>query len=605
MSPTHARIILASNRLPVVIGTLDGRPSLNPSSGGLASALREYHEAEGGWWVGWLGDSAALDEEALAGLLQQAEQKKLRYGTTTSSPVQFLYRSVPSDELLALYRAADVMLVTPLRDGMNLVAKEYVAARLDGLGCLVLSEFAGAAAELAAAITVNPYDILGLSAAIERALHMSEEEQKPRMRALRDVVGTATVQARAAAFLRDLAAIQATAPALLSAAAELEHAFQQLVAAEHRTLLLDYDGTLTPIVELPSLATPSKQLLTLLGRLADAPGTVVHVVTGRSQQEIEAWLGTLPIWLHAEHGLRSRRPDNVWLPCAHGRPASFETAERIMSQYAKRTPGAFVEPKAASVAFHYRQANTVVAHSASIALKDELRRTLGDDVRLLHGHKVLELRSRDVAKSIAVRIALANSPSDSVVLASGDDRTDEDMFSALPELGVVDPRRQRRERSQAARRFATDLALAAGTLDLSSTSPVSPSAFGLARPLRVSAPLTPRAHVQFGTGQARAFQREQGVTRGDAGAAMHDGLRGRAAAEGCKVQLPQLLGAFERSVRLQVVSQGNVDGARDVARDGIDRLVVAAVARGCSHVDHAAVGGVACFVHFVDRSARS
>jgi trehalose 6-phosphate synthase/phosphatase len=354
------------------------------------------------------------------------------HGSATSSPVQFLYRSVQNDELLALYRCADVMLVTPLRDGMNLVAKEYVAARIDGLGCLVLSEFAGAAAELASSITVNPYDVIGVASAIERAMFMSEEEQQLRMRELRNTVLGRPVQTWAANFLGDLEAIELAPPASISALADLEQAYQALSVAPHRTLLLDYDGTLTPIAELPSLAVPSEALLKLLRRLADAPNTVVHVVSGRSQESIEPWLGSLPIWLHVEHGLRSRKPDGTWLPPARERPAMFDAAERIIHKCVKRTPGSFAETKAASVSFHYRRVNPLVASGALASLRAELQNSLGSDIQLLDGHKVLEVRLVDIGKMLAVKLALSAAPSDSLLIAAGDDRTDEDMFVALP-----------------------------------------------------------------------------------------------------------------------------------------------------------------------------
>ncbi|HKP59849.1 MAG TPA: bifunctional alpha,alpha-trehalose-phosphate synthase (UDP-forming)/trehalose-phosphatase [Polyangiales bacterium] len=354
------------------------------------------------------------------------------YGSPTSSPVQFLYRSISHAELLALYRAADVMLVTPLRDGMNLVAKEYVAARVDGRGCLVLSEFAGAAEELATAITVNPNDVDGLAGAIERALFMSEEEQQLRMRELRQVVTARPVQAWAAEFLQDLSAIQPAPPALVSAAAEIEQASQQLVAAKHRTLLLDYDGTLVPIEEWPGLAAPSQQLLQLLARLADGPTTAVHVVTGRAQDSIEAWLGKLPIWLHVEHGLRSRRPDGAWLPAIRERPAMLDASQQIMKRYAAQTRGAFVETKAGSASFHYRRCNPLAAARSLHDLRAELQKELGRNTQLLDGHKVLEARLPDVSKKLVVQRALAEAPPDTLVMAAGDDRTDEDMFAALP-----------------------------------------------------------------------------------------------------------------------------------------------------------------------------
>ena len=112
-----------------------------------------------------------------------------RYATPGWVPVHHLYRSLTRPELVALYRAADVALVTPLKDGMNLVAKEFCACRVDETGVLVLSEFAGAAAELnCGAVIVNPYDADGVASALHHALHMDEREQRTRMRAMRDSI---------------------------------------------------------------------------------------------------------------------------------------------------------------------------------------------------------------------------------------------------------------------------------------------------------------------------------------------------------------------------------------------------------------------------------
>lgn len=125
--------------------------------------------------------------------------------TPTWTPIQYIHRSIPDDVLLALYRAADVMLVTPLRDGMNLVAKEFPAARIDDDGVLVLSEFAGAADELTDAILVNPYDVDGTADAIHRALTMDAAERQHRMRRLRQTVQEYDVHRWASTFLDQLA----------------------------------------------------------------------------------------------------------------------------------------------------------------------------------------------------------------------------------------------------------------------------------------------------------------------------------------------------------------------------------------------------------------
>jgi trehalose 6-phosphate synthase/phosphatase len=111
-----------------------------------------------------------------------------RFATSTWAPIHYMHQSLEPDDLLAMYRAADVMLVTPVRDGMNLVAKEFIACRSDESGVLVLSEFAGAAAELTDALIVNPYDIGGVSDTIHRALMMDGGERRQRMRQLRSRV---------------------------------------------------------------------------------------------------------------------------------------------------------------------------------------------------------------------------------------------------------------------------------------------------------------------------------------------------------------------------------------------------------------------------------
>ena len=126
------------------------------------------------------------------------------FATPTWTPIQYIHRSIPSDVLLALYRAADVMLVTPLRDGMNLVAKEFPASRIDEDGVLILSEFAGAADELTDAILVNPYDVDGTAEAIHRALTMDATERRHRMRRLRQTVQEFDVHRWAESFLGEL-----------------------------------------------------------------------------------------------------------------------------------------------------------------------------------------------------------------------------------------------------------------------------------------------------------------------------------------------------------------------------------------------------------------
>lgn len=356
------------------------------------------------------------------------------HGSASGVPIHFLYRSIPFVQLAALYRAADVMLVTPLRDGMNLVAKEYVATRTDDQGVLVLSELAGAADELPEALTVNPYDLSGVAGAVSRALQMPPEEQRVRMSAMRARVRRGNVHAWAARFIDDLRPREAAPPPRPSETTQ--SALMERVArardASRRLLLLDYDGTLVPLAPLPELATPDTALLQLLRDLAALPGTAVHILTGRTRESIEPWLGALPVTLHAEHGFWTRKPSG-WV-ANHPTPADWKVkVEPIFADFVARTPGAFIEEKTASLALHYRGSDpTLVADR----LRDVRARlsvaTAGEPVEPLDGAKVLEVRLTGVNKGSVTRNLTEDLPPDAAILAAGDDRTDEDIFAALP-----------------------------------------------------------------------------------------------------------------------------------------------------------------------------
>ena len=135
------------------------------------------------------------------------------YSDIGSPAIYYLYQSYPRSEMAAMFLAADVMLVTPLRDGMNLVAKEYVACRHDLGGALVLSEFAGACHELSEAFVCNPHDVEDLKRVVMLAITTSQDDRRRRMTALREQVALNDVQRWAVGFLDALASASASAPA--------------------------------------------------------------------------------------------------------------------------------------------------------------------------------------------------------------------------------------------------------------------------------------------------------------------------------------------------------------------------------------------------------
>jgi trehalose 6-phosphate synthase/phosphatase len=359
--------------------------------------------------------------------------------TVRSTPIHYMHRSVSRRELVALYRAADVMLVTPLRDGMNLVAKEFVASRPDGDGVLVLSEFAGAASELGEAVVVNPYDVDAVAAAMKEALAMDPAVRRARMQNLRLRVREYDIHRWAARFIDVLGSSGSRRPAVpVSTTRALADVAATLRARAPLVLLLDYDGTLVPIAPAPDLAVPDGELLSLLTALAARAATSVHLVSGRPRETLDRWFGSLDVSLWAEHGIYHRvSPRGTWEATA---PIPGDWTRRvspILEQFTANTPGSLIERKGASVAWHYRIADVEFGERQA----HELRMLLGDalsnqPLEVLEGKKVIEVRLRGINKSVVAQRIRAAPGELPAILAIGDDRTDDDLFNALPESAV-------------------------------------------------------------------------------------------------------------------------------------------------------------------------
>jgi trehalose 6-phosphate synthase/phosphatase len=370
------------------------------------------------------------------GLDEMTGRINAAYGTLTAMPVHYVYRAIPPEQLVALYLAADVMLVTPLRDGMNLVSKEFVASRTDEDGVLVLSEFAGAASELGEAVIVNPYDVDGMATSIQRALAMGPGERRTRMRALRERVRRQDVHAWVDGFVERLRA--PARPRQMTAGGELAQLVAEIQRADRPVLLLDYDGTLVPLVSGPSLALPDAPLLALLEQLAMCGAFDVHVVSGRQRETLHAWLGHLPIGLWAEHGLwrRGAGPTDAWSITLDAPWEWKETIRPLLARLTRETPGSLVEEKTASFAWHYRMADPEMGEQHARELRHAVSDALaGQPVEVLQGSKVIEMRPAGVSKGLVVN-ALVSARAAALIVAIGDDRTDEDMFAALPGSGI-------------------------------------------------------------------------------------------------------------------------------------------------------------------------
>ena len=373
-----------------------------------------------------------------------AERKKMidecisrinsKIGTLHWQPIIYQYHTLSFEQMLALYTACHLALITPMRDGMNLVAKEFVASRQDRAGVLVLSEMAGAARELTDALVVNPNDIDGMADKIREGLELAPSDQSRRLAAMQERIRTYHVKAWAEDFLGQLAAIkkkQQDFQVLFLddyARCSLLDAYR---SAERRLLLLDYDGTLVPFSGEPQKARPGEHLLQLLDTLSRQAENEVCIVSGRPSAWLDACLGHLPLTLVAEHGARIRLAGATWSDEVTGPTGWKGEVQRIMEGYARRCAGSFTEVKDFSVVWHYRNAVPAQARLRSMELLTELNEHIYNrGLQVVPGNKIVEVRSYGVNKGTAVKKILSRQHLD-FILAVGDDRTDEDMFRQL------------------------------------------------------------------------------------------------------------------------------------------------------------------------------
>jgi trehalose 6-phosphate synthase/phosphatase len=356
------------------------------------------------------------------------------HGTIGWVPVSYFYRYFRFPTLNALYSIADIALITPLRDGMNLIAKEYLASKADGKGVLILSEMAGASQELGEAIIVNPNDREELVEALEKALAMSEDEQIERNRIMQKRLQRYNVTRWAEDFVERLLSVkehQLEMAARLLTPQARKQIIEDYRNSRRRLLLLDYDGTLMPFFPRPEGAQPTENLLALLTGLSADPKNKVVIISGRCRATLESWLGSIDLGLVAEHGAWLKEKDWELLE-----PVVNEWKEEIrtiLEMHMDRTPGSFIEEKECSLVWHYRKADAALASIRARELKDALLHlTTNLDLGVLEGSKVMEIKHIGINKGRAVQRWLPKEQWD-FVLAIGDDVTDEDIFAVLPE----------------------------------------------------------------------------------------------------------------------------------------------------------------------------
>ena len=361
-----------------------------------------------------------------------------RLGNITWQPVIYQYNHLSFKQLIALYIACDIALITPLRDGMNLVAKEFAASRKDKRGVLILSEMAGAAKELTNALLINPNDNAEIATMIRKGLEMPEEEQEDRMAAMQKRIREYDVVAWAEDFFHQLKHVKKLQQALdikfLDNSSRVR-LYREYAAASKRLILLDYDGSLVPFANLPSRAAPGANVLGILEQIAAAGENEVYIVSGRDSNTLDQWLGHLPVGLIAEHGAKVRHRNSEWETEKTALMHDWKPlVENVMNEYVARCPESFIEYKDFSLAWHYRNADLAQGAVRAKELFENLRQAVAHlPLIVQQGHKVIEVKEKGINKGAAIGKVIKGSDYD-FILSVGDDKTDEDMFIKLAKL---------------------------------------------------------------------------------------------------------------------------------------------------------------------------
>ncbi|WP_290476684.1 bifunctional alpha,alpha-trehalose-phosphate synthase (UDP-forming)/trehalose-phosphatase, partial [Leeuwenhoekiella sp. UBA1003] len=323
-----------------------------------------------------------------------------KFATVSWTPIWYFYRSMPFENLIDLYTTCEVALLTPIRDGMNLVAKEYVATRSHGTGVLILSEMAGAAQEMSEAVIINPNNFEEIADALKQAIEMPEAEQVKRNKFLQKRLKRYNVEKWAEDFMHAL--YETTHKSDIVEAEHLQKdredkMFEDYKKAEKRILFLDYDGTLRAFVNNPDDASPDDELIELVRKIESQENTEVVIISGRDRHTLGEWWQDVPITLIAEHGVWKRPIGGEWAVTEALKNDWMETVKPILEKFVDRTAGTFIEEKNYSLAWHYRNADPDLGEKRASELSTVLKElSANNELGVLDGNKVLEIKDSTI-----------------------------------------------------------------------------------------------------------------------------------------------------------------------------------------------------------------
>ena len=362
------------------------------------------------------------------------------FSTVSWTPIWYFYRSMPFENLIDLYTSCDIAWLTPIRDGMNLVAKEYIATRTDKTGVLILSEMAGSANEMNESLLINPNNFEQTADAIDQAIHMPIEEQQERNDILQKRLERYNVEKWANDFMTSLKHQKETSHTYVSRKLSVDlmnTITKDYKNSKKRLLFIDYDGTLAGFHNNPQKASPDEELYTLLDEISSQENTDMYLISGRDKETFSKWFLPKKYNMIVEHGVWISQNGEEFRMLENVKKDWMEKIHPVLESFVDRTPGSFIEEKNYSLAWHYRKTDPDFGQKRATELNTVLTSLIAnDDLSVLNGNKVMEIKSSNVNKGRAAMRVYTEDEYD-FVFAIGDDWTDEFMFQELPESAVT------------------------------------------------------------------------------------------------------------------------------------------------------------------------
>lgn len=407
-------------------------------------------------------------EEIQAEIQASCKRINKNFGRPGYDPIVFIDRPVSLSERVAFYTIAECVVVTAVRDGMNLTPYEYIVCRQGISGSesssessapkksmLVVSEFIGCSPSLSGAIRVNPWNIEATAEAMNEAISMADSEKQLRHEKHHRYVSTHDVAFWARSFFQDMERtckdhfrrrcwgiglsfgfrVVALDPTFRKLS--IDSIVSAYSRSRHRAILLDYDGTVMPQTSINK--TPSPSVISIINMLCGDPRNTVFVVSGRGRDSLGKWFSPCKrLGIAAEHGYFMRWPDDGdWETCGQSNDFGWkQIAEPVMRLYTESTDGSYIETKASALVWHHRDADPGFGSCQAKEMLDHLESVLANEpVAVKSGQYIVEVKPQGVSKGVVAEkifTAMAERGKQAdFVLCIGDDRSDEDMFEII------------------------------------------------------------------------------------------------------------------------------------------------------------------------------